>query len=123
MALPAYCGMEERSPQRFAYASGLFFSLYTVTLFAIALCGILLAGRFQLIDFNRTLSKIDGSNASIFAQAVFASILIQMTTHYFYTCKQCSLTMLEEIKTKSMSQKLDARLAQCRREQEAEQAL
>ena len=42
--------------------------------------------------------------------AIFASLLLTVMSHYFFTAKECTMVVYDEIGSKAMSQKLEAKI-------------
>mmetsp|Transcript_12087 Transcript_12087/g.16406 ORF Transcript_12087/g.16406 Transcript_12087/m.16406 type:complete len:397 (-) Transcript_12087:165-1355(-) len=111
MVLPAYTELEKRSNERFATASILSTFLYSAAFLGVGVCGVLLFGEeLETPNLLMNLSSRSGA-VSVFCRSAFCFVLMFHVPYYFFLVKEYSLVIFDEICSRSMSTKLEAKLA------------
>ena len=110
MILPAYTELEKRSSERFAKVSIISASIYSITYFALAVCGVLMVGSDIDSDFLINLSERPGA-VSVFCRASYIFVLMFHVPYFFFAVKEYLLVIYDEIESHSLSAKLEAKLA------------
>ena len=111
MVLPAYSELEHRTRDRFAKASLLSRVLYTLAFLTVGIVGVLMFGSKIDADLLVSLTEVPGK-VSAFCRVSFVFVLMCHIPYFFFTCKEYALVIYDEIANRSMSQRLEAKLAQ-----------
>jgi len=111
MVLPAYSELEHRNRDRFAKASMLSTVLYTIAFLTVGVVGLLTFGSKIDADLLVSLTDIPGK-VSAFCRFSFVFVLMCHIPYFFFTCKEYWLVIYDELSNRSMSQRLEAKLAQ-----------
>ena len=110
MVLPAYSELEKRTNERFATVSMISTALYTIAFVTLAIVGVLLFGSDIKSDLLVNLSKRPGA-VSVFCRASYIFVLMFHIPYFFFAVKEYMLVMYDEIESRSLSLKLEAKLA------------
>ena len=110
MVLPAFTELEKRSNDRFAQASLIATGIYSTAFLAVGICGALLFGSSLHSDFLLNLAERTGA-ISVFCRCSFCFVLMFHIPYYFFLVKEYLLVIYDEIGSRAMSTRLEAKLA------------
>ena len=109
MVFPAYTELEKRTNARFATSSIISITIYTTALVLTGIVAVLLFGKSLKPDLLDNLST-KSSGVSVFLRTVYCFILLFHLPYIFFTLKEYTLVMYDEIYNRSLSSELEAKL-------------
>lgn len=118
MAHPAVNDLEIYTPERFAVESCSIYLIYAFVFISVGICGILLFGSRIDIDLLISLGELNG-NMAIASRFLFCFVLLFHIPYYFQIAKECLLVTYDEIRNRSLTNRLDIKLASLEQDKEA----
>ena len=109
MVFPAYVELENRSNERFSKASMLTILIYSVAVSSVSIIAVLLFGKELKPDLLDNMAEKSGG-LSIFIRTVYCFVLLFHLPYIFFTCKEYTLVMYDEIVNKAISSHLEMKL-------------
>ena len=106
MVFPAYVELEKRSNSRFAKSSAIALTIYSVALILTGIVAVFLFGKALKPDLLDNLAT-KSSGVSVFLRTVYCFILLFHLPYIFFTLKEYTLVMYDEIMNKSLSTQLE----------------
>lgn len=82
--------------QRFAQASGLAYSVFTIVFISVGFCGVFMFGDEIDVDLLVSLGDLPGV-LPIMAISIYSCILMCHIPYFFFTTKEFILVMYDEI--------------------------
>ena len=110
MVLPAYSELENRSTERFSKVSIVSSTLYTIAFLSLGLVGVLMFGSDIDSDFLINLSHRHNP-VSVICRASYILVLMFHIPYFFFAVKEYMLVIYDEIESRSLSTKLELKLA------------
>ena len=117
MVFPTYVELEKRSSERYAWSSIWATLIYSVAFLMVSICGLLLFGSSLKADFLKNIATKEGS-ISIFLRSTYCLVLLFHIPYFFFSIKEYTLVIFDEIANKSLSTHLEAKLAEFYKEKE-----
>ena len=117
MVFPTYVELEKRSSERYAWSSIWATLIYSVAFLMVSICGLLLFGSSLKADFLQNIATKEGS-ISIFLRSTYCLVLLFHIPYFFFSIKEYTLVIFDEIANKSLSTHLEAKLAEFYKEKE-----
>ena len=111
MVFPAYVELENRTNERFSWVSINCIVIYTLAIVTTGIISVLLFGKSLRPDLLDSLAT-KKSGVSIFLRTVYCIILLFHLPYIFFTLKEYALVMYDEIANRSLSTRLEAKLAE-----------
>ena len=121
MVFPTYVELEKRSSERYAWSSIWATVMYSVAFLMVSICGLLLFGSKLRADFLQNIATKDGS-ISIFLRTTYCIVLLFHIPYFFFSIKEYSLVIFDEIVNRSLSTHLEAKLSDFYKEKEEAKA-
>jgi amino acid permease len=120
MTFPTYSELENRSFERYSKASCISTLLYTSVFIFTGVVAMLLFGSDIEADFLVNLADREG-NVSVFCRVSYCVVLAFHIPYFFFSSKEMCLVIYDEIQNRSMSTRMEAKLAEFQqREREKE---
>lgn len=110
MTLPTYQELEKRSTERYSLASWISTLIYTSLFIFIGVVAMLLFGSDLEPEFLLNMAEREG-NVSIFCRFSYCIVLAFHIPYFFFSCKEFLLVVYDEMTNRSLSTKLEAKLA------------
>lgn len=110
MTLPTYQELEKRTTERYSLASWISTLIYTSLFILIGVVAMLLFGSDLEPDFLLNMAEREG-NVSIFCRFSYCIVLAFHIPYFFFSCKEFLLVIYDEVANRSLSTKLEAKLA------------
>lgn len=111
MVFPTYVSLEKRSTERYAQAWIGWVISNTVILACVGISAAWMFGEKIDADLLKSLNDKEG-NISIFIRASYIILLNFHIPYYFFACKEYVLVLFDELLYRSLSQNLEAKLAE-----------
>jgi len=109
--LPAFTELEQRSNDRFEKASLISTVMYTFSYIVCAFSGVIMFGDAVDPNFLMNVSSLSGS-MSVFCRTSYCFVLMFHIPYFFFTIKEYILVLYDEILDRSLSMKLEVKLAE-----------
>jgi len=120
MVLPSFTELEKRSTERFSQVSVLSTLIYSIMYFSMGMVGVFLFGSETKVNFLLNLSEDKGS-ISVFCRTIYIFLLMCHVPYLFFPTKEYLLVLYDEIMSRSLSNKLEAKLAHFFTEEDSEE--
>ena len=111
MVFPAYVELENRSNWRFENASLLALSISTIAYVVTGLTGALLFGSTITPDLLTNIGS-KSTGLSIFVRTIYVLLLLFHLPYIFFTVKEYTLVMYDELMSRSLTTNLENKLRQ-----------
>lgn len=109
MVFPAYVELENRTNRRFLWASFWSIIIYSTALVATGFIAVYMFGSQVRPDLLDNISTKAGS-VSVMVRTIYCFVLLFHLPYIFYTTKEYTLVLYDEITTKSLSIHLNDKL-------------
>lgn len=110
IALPAYSELEHRTKEKFVKVSGAVYFVYMLVFLTVGICGIALFGSEIESDLMISLGLLPGA-LSFIGRLIFCFVLMCHIPYYLFASKEYVLVMYDELASRSMSLRLEEKLA------------
>jgi len=102
MVFPAFVELEDKSNVRFAWSSFWSLVIYSFALISTGVIGVLIFGKEVRPDFLANISTRKGG-VSVLIRTVYCFVLLFHLPYVFFTAKEYTLVMYDEIMNRSLS--------------------
>ena len=110
MTFPTYAELEKRTSRRYGTVSIVSTTMYGGTFAITAIIGVLMFGKDVDPDLLSNIAKIPG-RVSVMLRVAYCFILLFHIPYYFFTVKEYTLVIFDELFNRSMSTHLEQKLA------------
>lgn len=105
MVFPAYVELENRSNNRFEKVNILTLAIYSVALILTGIFAVLIFGSSLKTDLLENMATQSGA-LSIMIRGIYTGILLLHLPYIFFTLKEYTLVMYEELTSRTLSMHL-----------------